>query len=361
MMFYLILCRAYVAERALRKMRFLCFSSIMRQEMGWFDASENSPGTLVTKLATNAESVKSIIADVIGPVIIVAVALVGVLMIAFGSAWKLAFVSMVFMPAFILADVFLHISARTRREKQSIGVAASDRAGQLIAESVGNIRTVTALNLQAAFLRLYRLNLKATANWGMLTQSFNFGMAQCVAIFNLSACYYYSAHLVSNGEISFQDMNRAMFPVILTCLIAGQILSNLPPPNKLLRSARDLYSIIDRPSAIDPFCSDGLEPESVHGYVEFNAVKFAYPERPARVLRSLSFKLGTGQKAAIVGQSGSGKSTVMQLLLRLYDADEGKVMIDGIDVQDYNVRALRSFFGAVTQEVSGSSTTQANI
>lgn len=93
-----------------------------------------------------------------------------------------------------------------------------------------------------------------------------------------------------------------------------------------------------------------LKPANVQGHIEFRNVSFKYPSRDQVIFSNFSLKINAGHKAAIVGPSGCGKSTIIQLLQRFYEIDSGEILLDGINIKDYDVHYLRSLFGVVSQE-----------
>ena len=116
-----------------------------------------------------------------------------------------------------------------------------------------------------------------------------------------------------------------------------------------------IFDIIDEPSAIDPFQITPNEiiatKQTLKGRIEFKNVWFRYPTRKDQwVLKGLSMKINPNECVGLVGQSGSGKSTIIQLLYRFYDPQRGQILIDGHDIKSYNVRSLRAQFGLVQQE-----------
>lgn len=118
-------------------------------------------------------------------------------------------------------------------------------------------------------------------------------------------------------------------------------------------AASDLFAVIDRDSAIDPNSHDGLTPEKCEGHIEVRDVEFAYPSRPeTQVLSGLTLDIPTKKTTALVGASGSGKSTIVGLLDRWYNQSSGSITIDGIDIRQLNVRWLRARIGLVQQEAT---------
>ena len=124
---------------------------------------------------------------------------------------------------------------------------------------------------------------------------------------------------------------------------------------KASAAAKAVLDLIAQEPKIDPVGSEGLKPESTSGQITFQGVSFSYPARPTlRVLEDLSLEFEARKVTAIVGASGSGKSTVVGLTERWYDPLEGRICIDGHDIKDLNVRWLRSQIGLVQQVYNSS-------
>lgn len=116
-------------------------------------------------------------------------------------------------------------------------------------------------------------------------------------------------------------------------------------------AAKELFATVDRHSAIDSTSNSGITPEACHGQVEFKNVSFAYPSRPeSRILKDLSLMVPAQSSTAIVGASGSGKSTIVGLMDRWYDQATGVVTLDGTDIRKLSVKWLRANIGLVQQE-----------
>lgn len=131
----------------------------------------------------------------------------------------------------------------------------------------------------------------------------------------------------------------------------GQAFSHLEAFSVARGAAYGIFHVIDQTSAIDSFSIEGYRPDTINGDVEFKDVHFCYPSRPnVQVLNGLNLKVKPGQTVALVGKSGCGKSTTVQLLQRMYDPQEGLIMVDGHDIRSLNVRHYRELIGVVSQE-----------
>ncbi|CAF4000482.1 unnamed protein product [Rotaria sordida] len=118
-----------------------------------------------------------------------------------------------------------------------------------------------------------------------------------------------------------------------------------------LSAAQIFFDLFDRTPRIDNGSVDGRQLDNFRGQIEFNQVEFAYPSRPSScILNQFQFTIEPGQRVALIGQSGCGKSTVIQLLERFYDVTCGRVYLDGVDIRELNIHWLRSQFSLVNQE-----------
>lgn len=138
--------------------------------------------------------------------------------------------------------------------------------------------------------------------------------------------------------------------VFLAVLIGSFSLAMLAPEAqavaKATSAAAKLFSTIERVPLIDSASPLGLKPDTVHGTISFENVKFHYPSRPnVPILKGLTTTFGAGQTVALVGASGSGKSTVVSLVERFYNPIEGSVKLDGVDIKDLNLKWLRRQIG----------------
>ena len=144
-----------------------------------------------------------------------------------------------------------------------------------------------------------------------------------------------------------------MFVFIFGAFTAAQGASMGPDVAKATKSAAKIFSVIRRPSTIDPLSEEGTTPYSgaFNGTIEFKDVWFRYPTRLQQwVFKGLNLKINQNDAIAIVGESGQGKSTFINLVMRFYDPEFGQVLIDGVDIKTVNVSHLRQKLGLVMQE-----------
>lgn len=237
----------------------------------------------------------------------------------------------------------------------SRGIQEMHRKASLVLEdAVRNIYTVVAFCAGNKVMELYRSQLKR-----ILKQSFLHGVAIGFAFgfsqFLLFACnallLWYTALLIKNehmdpptGMKEFMVFSFATFALVEPFGLAPYIL-------KRRKSLTSVFEIIDRAPKIDPDDIAAMKPPNVYGSIELKNVDFCYPTRPeVLVLSNFSLKVNGGQTVAVVGVSGSGKSTIISLIERFYDPVAGQVLLDGRDLKLYNLRWLRNHLGLVQQE-----------
>lgn len=147
------------------------------------------------------------------------------------------------------------------------------------------------------------------------------------------------------------NSSSVLFSVVIATTSLTQISPYFQNFASACSAASELFKIIDRRSSIDPFDESGLRLEKINGELEFKNVDFSYPTRPnVPVLQSFSLVFPARKTTAIVGASGSGKSTIVGLLERWYDINSGTVLIDGQKIEDINISWLRTRIRLVQQE-----------
>jgi ATP-binding cassette subfamily B (MDR/TAP) protein 1 len=249
----------------------------------------------------------------------------------------------------------------------SRGIQEMHRKASLVLEdAVRNIYTVVAFCAGNKVMELYRMQLKK-----IFTKSFLHGMAIGFAFgfsqFLLFACnallLWYTAVCIKNGYINPSTALREYMVFSFATFALVEPFGLAPYILKRRKSLISVFGIIDREPKIDPDDNTALKPPNVYGSIELKHLDFCYPSRPeVLVLSNFSLKVNGGQTIAVVGVSGSGKSTIISLIERFYDPVAGQILLDGKDLKLYNLRWLRSHIGLIQQEpIIFSSTIRENI
>lgn len=163
--------------------------------------------------------------------------------------------------------------------------------------------------------------------------------------------FYYASILLTSGQITFTQMLQAIFALVFSSMAAGNALAESNNIAKGSEAVQSIFAILDRVSQIDPYSTEGKEPSQVLGDITLDVVDFVYPSRVnAKVLKQFSLKIKRGSVVALVGHSGSGKSSIVGLIERFYDPVAGKIKLDDVDLKDLRVKWLRGQYGFIQQE-----------
>ncbi|XP_045621631.1 ATP-dependent translocase ABCB1 [Procambarus clarkii] len=333
------------------RLRKLTFAAMLRQEMGWFDEEKNSVGALCSRLSGDAAAVQGATGSRVGT-IVQAISTLGVsICMALYYDWRLGLVTLPFIP-FVLIAVYL-------QSKILMGQSVTESkilqdAGKIAIESITNIRTVASLHKEQHFAKEYSAALYKPHKEALKKSHLRgaaFGFAQAVPFFAYAVAMFYGGYLVNIDQISFVDVFKVAEALILGTMMVGQAVAFAPNFSKAKVAASHIFTMLERQPAITASPSVGLRLNTPVTSIELNGVHFSYPTRSdVPILSGLNVKVDRGQTLALVGSSGCGKSTIIGLLERFYDASKGKVCISGKDVQALNVGWVRNQLGLVSQE-----------
>uniref|UniRef100_A0A8B9RGD1 ABC-type xenobiotic transporter n=1 Tax=Astyanax mexicanus TaxID=7994 RepID=A0A8B9RGD1_ASTMX len=301
------------AGRQVKRLRKLFFHSIIKQDIGWFDVNET--GQLNTRLTDDIYKINEGIGDKLGMCIQSMTTFLTGFIIGFIKGWKLTLVILSISPLLVVSAAIIAKVMTSFTSKEQTAYA---KAGAVAEEVLSAIRTVFAFGGQKKELK------RCAKQWGLKCN------IMCM--------------LLNFWVIVF-------FAVIIGAFGIGQTSPNIQAFASARGAAHKVFSIIDHKPSIDSFSEEGYKPDVVKGNIEFRNIHFNYPSRQdVKVLNGMNLKIRSGQTIALVGSSGCGKSTTVQLLQRFYDPQEGTVTIDDHDIRSMNVRCLRELIGVVSQE-----------
>lgn len=221
-------------------------------------------------------------------------------------------------------------------------------------EGVSNIRTVAAFNAQDKILFHFRNELRMPQRRSLCrsqSSGFLFGLSQLALYASEALILWYGAHLVSHGISTFSKVIKVFVVLVITANSVAETVSLAPEIIQGGEAVSSVFSILDRLTKIDPDEPDSETFETVRGEIDLRHVDFSYPARPdVSIFKDFNLRIRAGQSQALVGASGSGKSTVIALIERFYDPTGGRVCIDGRDIRKLNLKFLRLKIGLVQQE-----------
>ncbi|KAJ2555008.1 hypothetical protein EV175_002398, partial [Coemansia sp. RSA 1933] len=343
-------CWAIAAENQGLRIRKLYYKSIMRQDIGWFDTVKT--GELTTRITNDVNLIQDGLGEKFGFVFMNAVTFIVSFIIAFVKGWKLTFICLAVIPFISIAGGYLGITVSKGVSNAQNKTAAS---GAIADEVLSGIRTIMAFNGQAREIARYKQMVEESYQFGRrngLTLGGCIGVIQFFIFVMYCAGFNFGSWRLRQGEY---DVSQVL-NVILVLLVGGYMLSGVGPNFSAVSSAQGsaskVFEIIDRVSPIDPLDKEtGKKVERIHGDIIFRNIHFTYPSRPdVPILKGFNLEIRPGQKVALVGESGCGKSTMIGLIERFYDPESGDVIIDGTNIKELNIGSLRQRIGIVTQE-----------
>lgn len=337
------------AVRQAHRIRTSCFRSIMQQEIGWFDTTDS--GELSTRLTDDVTKIQNGIGDKVAMVIQSVTMFLAGFTIGFVYSWKLTLVILSLTPALVVTG---GITGKVIGNLTSKEQSAYAKAGSIAEEVLSSIRTVVAFGGEEKEYQRYSSHLHESQSAGIkkgVSTGVAFGLFHVVIFSCYALAFWYGSKLISEEGLNGGHVLVVFFCVMIGAAQVGQAGPNMEAIAKSRGAAYCVYEIINKKSEIDPFSDEGQKPSRMLGDIEFLKVGFNYPSRPdIKILDKFSAVVKSGQTVALVGESGCGKSTVIKLVQRFYDAADGSITIDGTDIKDLNVDWLRKHVGVVSQE-----------
>ncbi|KAG8532088.1 GTPase-activating protein [Bacidia gigantensis] len=342
---------AYCSERLVHRARDRAFRAMLRQDIAWFDREENSAGALTSFLSTETTHLSGVSGVTLGTILLVSTTLIVSIIMAVVIGWKLGLVCSATIPLLLVCGYlrFYMLSKFAQRAKKAYKNSAA-----YACEATAAIRTVASLTREGDVWEHYHQGLVEQGRKSLtsiLRSSTLYASSQSLMFLCNALAFWYGGTLIASREYSEFQFFLVFSAIIFGAQSAGTIFSFAPDMGKAKQAAQELKKLFDRVPEIDSWSPDGQPLKHVEGTIEFRDVHFRYPTRPEQpVLKGLNLTVKPGQYVALVGASGCGKSTTIQLMERFYDPLSGGVYIDGQEISKLNLNEYRGFLALVSQE-----------
>ncbi|CAN1272479.1 ABC transporter B family member 15 [Linum perenne] len=342
---------AYVGERLTKRIRERMFSKILTFEVGWFDQDNNSSGAICSRLAKDANVVRSVVGDRMALIVQTISAVTIACTMGLVIAWRLAIVMIAVQPLIIVCFYTRRVLLKNMSQR---AIKLQDESSKVAAEAVSNLRTITSFSSQDRVLGILekaQLGPRKESIRQSWYAGLGLGTSQSLMTFTWALDFWYGGKLISQGNITV----KALFETFLILVSTGRVIADAGAMTSDLAKGSDavgsVFAVLDRYTKIDPDDHEGHKPEKVSGQIELRDIDFAYPARPdVMIFKGFSIRIEAGKSTALVGRSGSGKSTIIGLIERFYDPLRGTVKMDGRDIRSYHLRSLRQHVALVSQE-----------
>ncbi|CAF1405661.1 unnamed protein product, partial [Didymodactylos carnosus] len=279
-----------------KRIRAKAIQCMLKQEVGWFDRQENHSGVLCERLSTDALAIQNVYFEIV-------------------------------------------LSKKTKEILEQASVLAT--------ETLQNIRTVVQLTKEDFFVQKYSRLSKTYSYIKAITHA----VAMSNFYFTLAATYVTVFVLVKHEQIKTENIMMVVAFILFTIQPFQIIFALITELGKSITSAQSFIDLFERQPSIDNCSTQGKEIPNFSGNIKFDLVQFRYPTRPeVAVLNKFKLNINRGQCIALIGASGCGKSTIIQLIERFYDVSGGYLYIDGHDIKKLNLQWLRSKIGLISQE-----------
>ena len=336
-------------ERLSRVIREKYFAAILRQNIAYFDML--GAGELTSRITGDLNLVRDGLGEKIGFTATGISTFVTAYVIGFIRSWELALILLSSVIALLLMASII-IPFLTRDGKKSLDSSAG--SGTVAQETFSFIRNVNALGIQVKMLLRYETFVNEAALWGIRERVLS-GMlgAGVVLVLYLTyaLCFWQGLRFIRNGEVSLAVVVTVFELLMVGGFALGAIVPFLRAFTTSATAGVKILGTIDRKSPMDPASIIGLKPEKMTGSIEFNNVKLIYPSRPkVVVLEQFNLCIPAGKTTALVGPSGSGKSSITELIERFYEPVQGQITLGGYRLDSLNLRWLRQHISLVTQE-----------
>lgn len=352
--FFRIYLFAKVSEGAMADVRNDVYQKMITLRLPYLE--DRRVGELTSRLTSDVSQLQSVLSSTLAEFFRQVATLVIGMIFIWMTSWKLSLFMLATFPVLVIAATFFgrFIRRLSRKAQDELAVANT-----IVEETLQSVQVVKAFTNEMLEIKRYNAAIANVLGNSMKAAVYRAGFVAFVTIAlfgGIVGIIWYGSHLVQIGEMSIADL----FTFTLYTAFIGGAMGGMGDVyaqiNRAIGASERLLEIMEEPSEINPTTSDtqpsATSYHSEKSSISYNDVHFSYPSRnDVPVLKKLNLHIAPGEKIALVGQSGAGKSTIVQLLMRYYEPQAGEIILDGKPVQEYDLHILRKQIAIVPQEV----------
>ncbi|KZV40214.1 hypothetical protein F511_27600 [Dorcoceras hygrometricum] len=348
--FLQVACWMITGERQAARIRNLYLRTILQQEVAFFDKEANT-GEVVGRMSGDTVLIQDAMGEKVGKCIQLVATFLGGFVIAFIKGWLLTLVMLSSIPPLVLSGGVMSI---VLARMASSGQKAYAKAATLVEQTIGSIRTVASFTGEKQAVSEYDKSLVKAYRAGVhegWASGFGLGSVMFIIFCSYALAIWYGGKMILEKGYTGGDVLNVIIAVLTGSMSLGQASPCMSAFAAGRSAAFKMFETINRKPTIDAYDTKGTVLEDVRGDIELRDVHFSYPARPNEsIFAGFSLFIPGGTTAALVGQSGSGKSTVISLIERFYDPQAGEVRIDRVNLKEFQLKWIRSKIGLVSQE-----------
>ena len=344
-----------VGEKICLKIKKIMFHKFITMDMGFYDKKENNPGKLMSFLETETYTFHGALLNVIVEIIQVICCLIVGLGLGFAYGYITTLIILAFFPFIFLAGYF-HLKFKKYIDNcdDEADISSYDYLSQLITSP----KTIISYNAQKESKEIFRSLLHNENKSKIYFKSFLcglcFGTAFFISFLDYAVVVHFSELLILNGTIKIEELLTSLIPVFFVAFIATSLHNLVSTYSRSNVCVKEILDFLKKKTKIDPFENQNIcslpHHTDIKGEITFQNVSFNYDQSERKVLDQISFKINPGEVNGFVSFSGSGKSTIISLLMRFYDVVLGEIRLDGINIKDFDLVYYRSQIAVVLQE-----------
>ena len=345
-----------VSEVLTARIRRNYLQAILRQNIAYFD--KLGAGEVTTRITNDTHSIQLGIAEKSTQIVSGLATFITSFVIGFAKDWKMTFILFSVVVA-VLADMigasyFVMKYTKLANERYSVGSSVAE-------ETLSSIRNTVAFGVQDRLAEKFDVHLIKTKEMSRkqnIARSVLVAFAWGIGYFSYALGFWQGSRFIASGDMTAGTLVTVILAILLGAFVFGNVAPALQNVGIALASGAKIFEAIDRVPPTDSSSTEGLKLDKVEGKIELRNIKFIYPSRPqVTVLPNMNLTINPGETVALVGSSGSGKSTIIGLVERFYDPVKGEVLVDDHNVNDLNLSWLRQQIALVSQEPTLFSTT----